>query len=275
MGHPSPHKKHSGTFWHNQPQYQPEVAPKKGLDEYVDAHHSDTSSQGKRHDAIAGQTGTRTTPINRPALALAAYRNPDLVAQAMTSIMGGKAFEQLLELAGQIEREMSPEEIQRELSQYKAQEEPTRRGVINPTPALPRPRPRPEPTPSVTNNPPHISPQPPSQPPPVPSSPQEPEQEISPNPYMNFCSSGEIHYLEEAVSRLSSLLNNWKYGGKSKKKTSRCKLACWLMEIGNAYRPCQYGVKVRDIEKAKRFYKEAAELGLVEAEVAIDSMQGA
>ena len=121
MSHTSRHNKHSDAFWHDRSQNKPEFVPRKGLDEYADAHSSDTSSQGKRHDAIAGGNGTRTTPKKRPALDLAAYRHPDLLAKARTSQNGGAAFARFLKIADRIEREMSPEEIQCELSKYQTQ----------------------------------------------------------------------------------------------------------------------------------------------------------
>ncbi len=256
MSHTSRHKKHSGAFWHNHPQSEPEIAPKKGLDEYVDAHHSDTSSQGKRHDAIAGQTGTRTTPINRPALALAAYRHPNLLAQARTSLNGGKAFATLHDIADQIERAMSSEEIQRELSQYQALEKQL------------SVRPNIQSSFNLRNQHTNVS-----QPDPISQSHSNALEESS-REYELFCETGQIKYFEKAAKKLAEWVDMLRERG-NKMKNTRRKLACWLMEIGNAYRHCQYGINALDIEKAKWFYKKAAELGSVEAEVAINSMQDA
>ncbi len=256
MSHTSRHKKHSGAFWPSHPQSEPEVAPKKGLDEYVDAHNSDTSSQGKRHDVIAGQTGTRTTPTFRPALALAAYRHPNLPAQARTSLNGGKAFATLHEIADQIEREMSPEEIQRELSQYLALEKqlsvrPNNQSSFN-----------------QRNQHTNVS-----QPAPI-LQPQGNAMEESSKEYELFCETGQIKHLEKAAKKLAEWVDILRERG-NKMKNTRRKLACWLMEIGNAYRHCQYGINALDLKKTKWFYKKAAELGSVEAELAIKRMQDA
>lgn len=240
MSHTSRHNKHSDAFWHDRSQNKPEFVPRKGLDEYADAHSSDTSSQGKRHDAIAGGNGTRTTPKNRPALDLAAYRHPDLLAKARTSQNGGAAFARLHTIADRIEREMSPEEIQCELSKYQTQKKKVK---------------------SVGK----------------PSSPLQPPAivlEKCAREYELFCSTGQITQLEIASGKLTEWVGLLQPGG-HKMRQSRCKAACWLMEIGNAYRHCQYGVVAKDIEKAKQFYKKAAALGSTEAMLALNSMKGA